>query len=333
VMTQVLPPSSKLVYPFDFQLPHQLPRASQEALQNLLVAWARLMGSTLTPRLLLPTAVQLERMDQQTFDEVLQGWTAPTVFVPVTGTLPGVVACDLGIARLMTYRLMGGDEWSEDEAVATTPLSDFEQQLWAQEVVQVFHEGLRSLWAPVSMLDQHWESVYFEPAFLSSRIQDADWVLTAHCTITIGGYTGRITWVWVLSDLAPLANAYAAHLHPQAQGGHRATAPPAGWPERVRQLPVPVRVELGRVPLRLQDLMALQVGQTFVLRTRVTALLPLLIADTPKADIAPCAIDGHYAAHIATVRDGLDAPPVPESAAESGLDPASPALEVFAHGA
>jgi len=301
-MPRILPPNSNLVYPFDFQLPHQLPRAAQDAMNSIAIAWARLVGSSLTPRITLPSTILFDHAEQQTFAEVLTTWTDPYIFVPYNGTLPGVVACEVPLARLITYRLMGGSEemdWHQGQM-----LTDFEQHLWLRQVAQIFHNGLSQMWDPVIHLEQVWDTVYFEPAFLSTRIQDADWVFAAHFTWTVGSLTGRMMWVWALSDLAPLASLLAAHIHPQQGTRHRPREPEVGWAERVRMVEVPVSVELGSIPLRLTELLQLAVGQTLVLRTRVTDTLPIRAASIVKAHGGPCAVDGHYAVQVASVMPG-----------------------------
>ena len=312
-MDRILPPSSGLVYPFDFQLPHQLPRAAQDAMMGILIAWARLVGSSLTPRVTLPALLAFDHAEQQTFAEILPQWTSPFVFVPFNGTLPGVIACDVPVARLIAYRLMGG---SEDIGVTQEPvLTDFEQNLWLRQVSTLFHEGFRKMWAPVLPMEQVWDTVYFEPAFLSTRIQDADWVFTAHFTWTIGSLAGKLMWVWTLADLAPLASLLAAHIHPQQGVRRRPDEPQTGWRERVRRLDVPVTVELGTYPLRITDLLQLSAGQTLVLRTRVTDTLPIRVASLVKGYGAPGAIDGHYAVQVASMLDDADTDtPGPETA-------------------
>lgn len=298
---QILPPQAPQVQPFDFQLPHRLPPGAQEALHGVLVAWARIVSSAMTPRLSTPNTVTLDRMTQQTFGELLNDWTGEWVFVPLAGTLPGVIACDTAIAQLVTYRLMGGTDDIGDRADAA--LTDFEQQLWLQPVIHLFHEEWAKLWHPVAPLEAVWDSIEFDPAFLSARWADADWMLVARFTWALAGRSGTIMWVWSLADLSPLATQLGARLHPQSgQRTVRHAADPA-WRHRVRTVPVPVTVELGTITLTVPEFLQLAPGQQWRLRTQITDVLPVRWGGTVRAWGAPGAISGRYAIQITAVDD------------------------------
>jgi len=221
----VLPPDSPHVQPFDFQLPHRLPDGAQDALRALFVSWARVLSAALTPRLATATTLVFDRVWQKTFGELLMEWTQPLVFVPINGTLPGVLVADIALAQAVTYRLLGGADAGQEAAAAPTTLSDFEQSLWTQEIVRVLTDGMARVWRPMLGLEQVWDALYLEPAVLSTRLQDADWMFVA--TFTCPG-SGRLPicppWPRKPSSIPIPPIVRPAHLIDPKSGGSSACA-------------------------------------------------------------------------------------------------------------
>jgi len=294
-MGRLLNPAHQKVYPYDFHLPNQMQRPAQDALKDLCVSWARLVSSAMTPRLATATTIAFEGAEQRSFAEVLNDWQIPLVLMPFSGLLPGTLACDLPTAHIVAYRLLGG----LDEGIPSKePLTDFEQKLWMDHAVRALGDAFVQTWSSLLRLELNWDELRFEPAFLSLRTNDADWVFSARFSWTLGAHVGTLTWVWPLTELAPLAAQLARHSHPEDNALHPKAQPEAGWHETLQKTPVTLTAQLGSMRLRLADVAKLQVGGILPLSTRITDPFPILIDHVPKFRGLPGASQGRYAVTI-----------------------------------
>ncbi|MEU2348238.1 FliM/FliN family flagellar motor switch protein [Modestobacter sp. NPDC049651] len=248
---------------YDFRRPTKLSREHVRILQNSQENFARQATTTLTSLLRTGARIELEGIEQFSYDDYLA--TLPTSCFCVTFTLEplagkGMLAYPLDMAMAMVDHMLGGSGSSEQP---NRPMTAMEMAITSHLLERLLEE-LSVAVAPITSIAPVVDSVEYNPQ-LAQAAAGSETVMVIRLSMRIGNREPEATLVLPFSSFAPaLNNAASPQLSESALRKRQRAA--EALTERLAQVPVDVSVRFNPLEVPSGDLLSLAVGDVLLLR-------------------------------------------------------------------
>lgn len=243
---------------YDFKRQTKFSKEQMGTIQLIHETFARLIGTYLSTQLRAYAQATIISVDQLTFEELIRSIYSPTF---ITGfrseRLDGKALIDLNLNIVFTIldRLLGGN----GAPLGTLrQLTEVENQIM-QRIMGRFLGLLREAWINVIDLTPSIEFIESNPQF-AQIVPPNDMVLTVVIEIKIHDVTGTMSLCIPYNTVEPVAQKLNAASWFAAIRKEPLTTNVEAITRQVRQIELPVVVELGTATLTLQDIVSLQRG-------------------------------------------------------------------------
>ncbi|MDI3340342.1 MAG: flagellar motor switch protein FliM [Sphaerobacter sp.] len=265
--------------PYNFRRPDKFSKDHLRSIQAIQESFGRYAGNYLAAKVRSAVHVSLVQVEQSTLGEYLDELPFPTVlFISPLDPLVGqaVMQLDMHIAFLIIDRMLGGPGGapSVQRGASVTEI----EMLLFEEVGRGLLAEFAEAWQQVTPL----RSPHCEVALGAMQVQGllpSEVALVIRHEVRVEGVTGRLTICLPASMLEPVLprlNARLLFAHPRAGESEQLERDLAAQLERV---PLQLRVELGRVSVRVAELLQIEVGDVIRLDTTAGSPLPVLVED------------------------------------------------------
>lgn len=243
---------------YDFKRQTKFSKEQMGTIQLIHETFARLIGTYLSTQLRAYAQATIISVDQLTFEELIRSIYSPTF---ITGfrseRLDGKALIDLNLNIVFTIldRLLGGN----GAPLGTLrQLTEVENQIMQRIMGRVLGL-LREAWINVVDLTPSIEFIESNPQF-AQIVPPNDMVLTVVIEIKIHDVTGTMSLCIPYNTVEPVAQKLNAASWFAAIRKEPLTTNVEAITRQVRQIELPVVVELGTATLTLQDIVSLQRG-------------------------------------------------------------------------
>ncbi len=266
---------------YDFKRPDKFSKDQIRTLYMLHENFARLLNTYLSAHLRTLVHINVVSVDQLTYEEFIRSLPNPSVIsVLQMRPLKGNAIFDINpnIAFAIIDRLFGGVG-----ATISKPrsLTDIEQAIISRVLGKAL-EGFQEAWRQVVKLDPRLEAIETNPQFtqivppndmvviitLQAKIMQSEGLINICIPyLVLEPIMSKLTTTfWVASSIAKNENdEYTEELQ-----------------RRLTQTPIPLRVELGKTSISVQDLLALAPGDVLPLERRHSEDLAIVIGSKEK---------------------------------------------------
>lgn len=298
--------------PYNFRRPDKFSKDHIRSVQSIHDAFGRSAGHFLASKVRSAVHVDLASVEQTTLAEYLDGLPFPAVlFLSALEPLVGraIVQVDMELAFLVVDRMLGGTGTLSTYERTSATVSEVEILLLEDLGNGLFSE-LCSAWEQVARL----RSPGSEVALSATQVQGllpSEVALVIRHEIRMLNVTGQLSVCLPASMLEPLTprlNARLLFANPRADAGNQAARDLAA---RLENVALTIRAELGRVSIRVAELLSLEVGDVIRLDTPADSALPVLIEDRPRFLGYPGQRSGQAAIRIAERLDEESLPAEP----------------------
>jgi flagellar motor switch protein FliM len=269
---------------YDFRRPTQLSREHVRSMQMAMETFARHYSTLLTTTLRVVGQIQLQSVQQLTYDEYISGLDTPTVMMlldvaPLEGV--GILQFDLATSMLTLDHLLGGPGRLPQPA---RPFTDIEASLTSHLVERALNE-LRYGLEPLLRTEPTVQGIEHNPQFVQAAAS-SDMMLVSTFSMRVGAAEGQATLCLPFGSIFPfLERATQKNVgSPDPVARERAERTLA---ERVTDLPVDVTVRFQPTRLELPDVVRLQPGDVLTLRHPARAPLAVTAAGVTFAYAVP----------------------------------------------
>ena len=265
---------------YDFKRQTKFSKEQLGTIQLIHETYARLIGTYLSTQLRAYAQATIISVDQLTFEEFIRSIYSPSF---ITGfkseKLDGKALMDINLNVVFTIldRLLGGNG---------TPLSTLRQlteieiQIM-QRIVSRLLGALREAWINVVDLTPSIEFIESNPQF-AQIVPPGDMVLSIVLEIKIHDVTGLLNLCVPYNTVEPIAAKLNAASWFAAIRKEPLTTNVKAITRQVRNVDLPVTVELGTATVTLQDVLNLQIGDILVTDRLVKEDLDIRVGEQIK---------------------------------------------------
>lgn len=270
----------KKVKVYDFKRQTKFSKEQMGTIQMIHETFARLVGTDLSTQLRAYAQATLISVDQMTFQELLQSIYSPTFIVCFNcESLDGKALIDINLNIVFTIldRLLGGN----GTPLATLrQLTDVEKQIMQRVTLRIL-ERLRESWINIIDLSPTIELIESNPQF-AQIVPPSDMVLSVTIEIKIHDVTGTMILCVPYNTVEPIANKFNAASWFAAVRKEPLQKNVDVISKQVKDVYLPIVVELGTATVTLQDILNLQVGDLLVLDRTIKDDLDVRVGNLVK---------------------------------------------------
>ncbi len=268
--------------PFDFRRQSKLSREHVRTLQIVQETFARSLSTMLSSQLRSVTAVTIQSIEQQTYDEYVRDLPNPTLLTllslePLNGA--AIFQLPLDVAFVAVELMLGGHGYVEQPA---RPLSDLELQLMRSVLERALPE-LRYAFEPVVATEPKIMSQESNPQY-AQVAAPTDMVIVVAYEIRVESTSGTATLCIPFSSLQPHLEALSATSLYASNSVVNAEETMARLVHHLGETPVEVSVEFRQVEMSANEIVRIDVGDVILLNHPVAVPLTLVVDGTPTFD-------------------------------------------------
>ena len=268
--------------PYDFRRPDKFSKDHIRSIQSIHETFDRYASNYLAAQVRSAVHIELERLEQMTLGDYLDQTPSQTVLglaepEPLVGRF--LLEIDHGIASRVIDRMLGG-AGEERPPFANTGWTEIELSLLRDLGNGLFRE-LANAWDQVIKLNPSPVEIVLSPQQLQGILPSEIILLVRH-TVRLFDGEGSLSVILPASTLEPIMprlNARILFANPRRTTSDAETR--ADVIGQLMEVPLTVRVEIGRTTLTVAELLALTVGDVVVLQAPVDHPLPVLVEEVP----------------------------------------------------
>lgn len=267
--------------PYDFRRPDKFSKDHIRSIQSIHEAFDRFGSNYLSAQVRSAVHSELGPIEQTTLGDYLDRLPSQVVLClaelePLVGRV--VLEIDFATASRLVDRMLGGAGEERPPFTATT-ITEIELLLLRELGNGLFHE-LANAWEQVVRLHPQPCEVVLSGQQIQGMMPSEIVLLVQH-NLRLFESEGQFTIVLPASTLEPVLprlNARVLFANPR-----RGTSPEvlAHLTAQLEEVPLQLRVELGRARVAVQELLALEVGDVLVLDQDVTFPLMIYVENEP----------------------------------------------------
>ena len=262
------PSEQRRVKIYDFRRPDKFSKDQIRTLQMMHETFARLTITALSAQLRALVGVHVGSVDQLTYEEFIRSIPNPTTIGiinmdPLRGS--AVLEIDPSIAFTIIDRLFGGPG---EPTKITRELSDIEMSVMEGIIVRMLG-NLREAWSTVIDLRPRLGNIETNPQF-AQIVPPNDMVVLITFETKVGDVEGMANLCIPYITIEPIISKLSAQYWYSSIRRGEADENRAIVQERLDQVYIPIRAEVGEVELPLGDVLDLRAGD--VVRLGETAI-------------------------------------------------------------
>lgn len=271
----------KKVKIYDFRRPDKFSKDQIRTLQMMHETFARLTTTALSAQLRALVGVHVGSVDQLTYEEFIRSIPNPTTLAvinmdPLRGS--AVLEIDPSITFTIIDRLFGGPG---EPTKITRELSDIELSVMEGIIVRILG-NLREAWSTVIDLRPRLGNIETNPQF-AQIVPPNDMVVLITLETKVGDVEGMTNLCIPYITIEPIITKLSAQYWYSSIRKGDSAENMAIIQERLDQVEIPLRTDVGEVELPLSDILSLQVGDVVKLGgTHIKSDMMVKVGDRKK---------------------------------------------------
>ncbi len=279
----------KKVRIYSFKRPSKFSKEQMRTLDMIHEGFARAVGTSLSARTRALTSVTIASIDQMTFEEFTRSMANPTMLaVFSTDTLPSnsILEMNLKIAYVIVEKLLGGP--GSVMKKLRTP-TDIEMTIIKREMLTIL-DILKEAWVNVINFVPHLETLETNPQFVQI-VPPNEMVILITFSVVISGHEGFMNLCLTSSMLEPILPKLTASSWFTSGKEELSEMDVKRNKEMLKEIAVPVRVELGSVKLTFSEILSLNIGDVVRLSRKAKDDVDVKIGTKVKFKAKPGIVD------------------------------------------
>ncbi len=266
---------------YDFRRPDKFSKDQIRTMQMMHETFARLTITALSAQLRALVGVHVGSVDQLTYEEFIRSLPNPTTIAiinmdPLRGS--AVLEIDPSITFTIIDRLFGGPG---EPSKLTRELSDIEMSVMEGIIVRMLG-NLREAWSTVLDLRPHLGNIETNPQF-AQIVPPNDMVVLITFEAKVGDVEGMMNLCIPYITIEPIISKLSAQYWYSSIRRGEADENRAVVQERLDQVHIPIKAEVGEVSLPLGEILNLHEGDIVRLgNTAVNSNMQLKIGKRQK---------------------------------------------------
>lgn len=265
--------------PYNFHRPDKFSKDHIRSVQSIQESFSRFAANLLASKTRAAAHIAVGDVVQATLGEFVAELPYPTVlFVSALDPLVGqaIMHIEMDLAFLIIDRMLGGVGSGFDDR-GSASVTEIEMLL-IEDVGRGLFAEFCNAWEQVAVLRPQQCEVALSPIQIQGLLPSEVALVVRH-EVQLLNQTGRLTICLPASMLEPLTprlNARLLFANPRGAAGTEVERELAAQLEKVG---LNVRVELGRVGVRVAELLSIEVGDVIRLDTAADSALPVAVED------------------------------------------------------
>ena len=265
---------------YDFKRPSRISKEQLRMLQSIHENFSRIFANSLSANLRAPVEVQIESIDQVTYEEVINSLANPTglyVFEVEPQERKAFMEITLPLVFSIIDRLFGGTGKPLEE---NREMTTIEKAVITNVMTRGF-EDLIEVWKPFYALTIEIKSIEGNPKFVQISFPN-DLVLFVTLKVIIDKGYGLLSICYPYLLLEPML--FKISSPEWLFGGKDKTSPQSQslFTREIEKTVLPIKSELGRTAITVSDLLNLEEGDVIRLDTSVNDPAKLYVDNRHK---------------------------------------------------
>lgn len=278
---------------YDFRNPDRFSKEEIRALELVCANLARHLTTYLSAKLRAVAYVELQSVEQLSYDQVFGDLEVPSALAPVKlKPLPGysVVVFDKRASGSVIERIFGApsqyrweETWTADGIRGFTDI----EQIALRRAMDAVVGAIADTWKDVLAVSPEVVAIESSPLFIQG-FAPGEALAVAKFSFRMGERGGWIRFCMPLAIVEPLLSKLSKlHWYGSARAGAAAGAQRMALKDLLPAIPVELRAVLGSAAISLEDVAGLAVGDVVVLNRRIFEPISLLVEGKPKFSARP----------------------------------------------
>ncbi len=268
------------IKPYDFKRPDKFSKDQIRTLQMIHETFARFVTTSLSAQLRALVHVHVASVDQLTYEEFVKSLPNPSTLAivemqPLEGS--SVFEIDPSIVFTIIDRILGGKGYSTN---LSRELTDIEISVM-ERIVQKILASLRECWSNVVDLKPKLDKIEANPQFVQI-VPPNDMVVLVTLETKVSEVEGMINLCIPYIVLEPIVNKLSAQFWYSSIRKRSTEEQIENLKQRIEEIYVPLKVEVGKARLTIGEIMRLQRGDVVKLDIHADQSFILKVRDNPK---------------------------------------------------
>jgi flagellar motor switch protein FliM len=291
------PTDQRKIKIYDFKRPDKFSKDQIRTVSIMHETFARLTTTSLSAQLRSLVAVHVASVDQLTYEEFIRSIPNPTTLAvidmdPLKGS--AILEIDPAITFSIIDRLFGGQG---EGAKFSRELTDIEQSVMEGIIVRVLG-NLRESWSTVIDLRPRLGGIETNPQF-AQIVPPNEMVVLVTLETKVGDVEGMMNLCIPYLTIEPIISKLSAQYWYSSVRRGTTSENLNILRERLENIDVTIKAEIGRMQLTVRDVLALSAGDIIRLdNTRVSDPMVLMIGDRKKFLCRPGVIGNKLAVQV-----------------------------------
>ena len=291
------PTDQRKIKIYDFKRPDKFSKDQIRTVSIMHETFARLTTTSLSAQLRSLVAVHVASVDQLTYEEFIRSIPNPTTLAvidmdPLKGS--AILEIDPAITFSIIDRLFGGQG---EGAKFSRELTDIEQSVMEGIIVRVLG-NLRESWSTVIDLRPRLGGIETNPQF-AQIVPPSEMVVLVTLETKVGDVEGMMNLCIPYLTIEPIISKLSAQYWYSSVRRGTTTENLNILRERLENIGVTIKAEIGSMQLTVRDVLALRAGDIIRLdNTRVNDPMVLMIGDRKKFLCRPGVIGNKLAVQV-----------------------------------
>lgn len=291
------PTDQRKIKIYDFKRPDKFSKDQIRTVSIMHETFARLTTTSLSAQLRSLVAVHVASVDQLTYEEFIRSIPNPTTLAvidmdPLKGS--AILEIDPAITFSIIDRLFGGQG---EGAKFSRELTDIEQSVMEGIIVRVLG-NLRESWSTVIDLRPRLGGIETNPQF-AQIVPPSEMVVLVTLETKVGDVEGMMNLCIPYLTIEPIISKLSAQYWYSSVRRGTTTENLNILRERLENIGVTIKAEIGRMQLTVRDVLALCAGDIIRLdNTRVSDPMVLMIGDRKKFLCRPGVVGNKLAVQV-----------------------------------
>ena len=303
---------------YDFKRPDKFSKDQIRTISMIHETFARLTTTGLSAQLRAMAHVHVASVDQLTYEEFIRSIPNPTTLAvidmePLKGN--AVLEIDPSITFAVIDKLFGGK--GEGDTKLQRELTEIESAVIEGVIVRVLG-NLREAWSNVIDLRPRLGRIEVNPQF-AQIVPPSDMVVLVTLETKIGEVEGMMNFCIPYITIEPVISKLSGQYWYSSVRKGTTTENLMVIKERLNEVFVDLIVEIGKIDIRVRDVLALRVGDYIKLdRSKITDSYLMKIGDKEKFECRPGVVGQRVAVQVVKVKSGPEVKKVENN--EGGKD-------------
>ncbi|MBQ4469796.1 MAG: flagellar motor switch protein FliM [Synergistaceae bacterium] len=284
---------------YDFKRPDKFSKDQLRAIQMIHESFARQMTTVLSTLIRSIVSAEIASVEQLAYEEFVNYMVQPTVIGmiemhPFEGSM--LIEINPSLVFTIIDRMLGGRGTFSGNV---RELTDIEKTVIERVIMRIL-ELLEDSWSTVVDVRFRFESMESNPFFVQI-CSPSDMVLVVIMKLRVSDVEGMVSLCFPYFLMEPIMDRLSSQQW-FASTSHKADDEVKTWLNNsVRQVKMPMAMELGHTVLSLNDVYALQVGDVIKLDELKDSNIDVRVGNQIRFKARPGTLNGHMAVELTSV--------------------------------